>query len=275
MPNRLSRVHSGKSKPKVEIMIEDFDFMESPKENDTSMTHINMSVRSSSNEYSRENSVRNLSESPARLKTNLLKPIQDMNQTQHFSRRFSFGSTFLFPESLPLNSRLTTKRQSSMPNNKKISEENKIEENPLGNSFEKISVLRNSNNNLKLGSLLSTTGQCAMLKTYEDEMFKQLKRRFPNKILCRVGTSKYNSIINNQSRNVNTYDENSVELLARQLKITEHITEAMEILDELSYSNQKVRNEGVNEIHSKGENETITRYEKWQLKWANMLNFMF
>ena len=105
-----------------------------------------------------------------------------------------------------------------------------------------------------MGSLLSATGQCAMLKTYEDEMYRQLKSRFPNKTLCRVGTSKFNSIINShrQNNNVKSEEEKSVEILSRQLKINEHITEAMDILDELSpLSCQKNRYEEYVDMNSK------------------------
>jgi hypothetical protein len=275
MPNRQSRLSASKQNTRVEITIEDFDFNESRKENDTPYKN----ARSLSNHYKHNKISRNLSESPATSSSNLLKPTQETHRQQHprfAQRRFSFGSTFLVPEFNVLNK--LNCRQSSMSNHNDLTEENKIEENVLGRSFEKISVLRNSNNNLKLGSILSATGQCAMLKTYEDEMYKQLKTRFPNKTLCRVGTSKFNSIINShrQNNNAKNEEEKSVELSARQLKINEHITEAMDILDELSPLNcQKNRYEEYIDMSSKSENETVSRYEKWQIKWANMLNCMF
>ena len=107
-----------------------------------------------------------------------------------------------------------------------------------------------------------------MLKTYEDELYKPIKTRYPNKTLNRVNTSKFNSIIETRQEKSGACDENEVVLL-RQFKINEQITEAMDILDQLSASqNSKARMDT-------GETEAINRYEKWQLKWNQMLNFMF
>ena len=71
------------------------------------------------------------------------------------------------------------------------------------------------------------------------------------------------------------------ELLIRQFKINEHISEAMDILDELASVSQcskfKLGSDDDEDLECEtgDANETIQKYEKWQLKWSKMLNFMF
>jgi hypothetical protein len=56
----------------------------------------------------------------------------------------------------------------------------------------KISVLKNVDKNLKLGSVLSSEGQCAILKAYEDELYNQIKSRYKSKYnIARISTPEY------------------------------------------------------------------------------------
>lgn len=56
--------------------------------------------------------------------------------------------------------------------------------------------------NLKFGTTLSASAQCALLKTYEDELYNRMKAYLPNKKLSRVTTAKFQSNVNHRRRGV-------------------------------------------------------------------------
>lgn len=54
--------------------------------------------------------------------------------------------------------------------------------------------------NRKFGSSLSKTGQCAVLKCYEDEIFYRLKQRFPYRMFPRVSTPAFELSLNKEKQ---------------------------------------------------------------------------
>ena len=71
--------------------------------------------------------------------------------------------------------------------------------NKTDSPFRKISVIKNTHNDNKLGSILSAEGQYSILKTYEDEMYNKLKFRCPNHYLPRVSTPEFNCKFDNSN----------------------------------------------------------------------------
>lgn len=96
--------------------------------------------------------------------------------------------------------------------------------------FPKISVVKNANNNLKFGSILSTTGQCALLKAYEDELYNQIRNKYPKTPIPRISTCIFNSRVNHENKqklldsstliSLDTYSSNS--LIADSNVMTTH-----------------------------------------------------
>jgi hypothetical protein len=149
--------------------------------------------------------------------------------------------------------------------------------------YEEMVELKKLQNNLKFTTSLSPCGQCAMLKSYEDEIYKQIKITYPKKIVPRVCTPIYNlklqmntnikkginsnefiresssnsSLLSthssysedNQLRNVNgsesshLEDENFEKI--KKYEINKQIQVAMEILDELSKQRKLMSTSGL------------------------------
>lgn len=128
---------------------------------------------------------------------------------------------------------------------------------------------------MKFGSSLSKDGQCALLKTYEDELFKRLKEHFPREYLPRIKTAMFK-----QNKKDYFNDDSSLDRISspassmctssemseqkRRIKISKQIRSAMEIIDDLSKLTND--NDGT---------EIIIKYEKWYNQWSKMFNNKF
>ncbi len=203
----------------------------------------------------------------------------------------------------------------SLPNIKKQvkveSEECKSKSIELAKSSNQSSDLTS----FKLSSPMSKTGQCAILKIYEDEMYTQLKLRNPKKNLPRISTAVYNS--NSKQRSAmklkNTECKSSQSSLfssdsledcdeakaekdldeAASLEYLVHvqIENAISILSELAeykLNNQQCNFGSLNRnflsvcdsssqslLMDEKFNFIAKRYEVWHAKWSRMFNKFF
>jgi hypothetical protein len=125
---------------------------------------------------------------------------------------------------------------------------------------------------VKFGSSLSKDGQCAMLKTYEDELCKRLKEHFPREYLPRIKTAMFklntkHYYNDNSSQERSSSPTSSICTLSdmseqkRRLKVSKQIRSAMEIIDDLGKLTND--NDGT---------EVIIKYEKWYNQWSKMFN---
>ena len=114
------------------------------------------------------------------------------------SRRYSycFQPKYLMPEA---NGFFMKKKKNSIANCKHDQEDQLFDDE--GESSAKIPVVKNASRDLKFSNILSDDGQCAILKTYEDEMYKQIKSRLPKKSIPRISTPIFNMKLNKKQQN--------------------------------------------------------------------------
>lgn len=155
----------------------------------------------------------------------------------------------------------------------------------------------------KLTSSFTKTAQCAMLKTYEDQMFNQLQSLCPHKYLPRIPTPYFNSRTIKENGNLSNDSDFSssssmssfasefslkeypnAELNTKEHQIDKQIGSAMKILDflsefrtQLNQENQQNVDLGVhftNSYKSSSDklNKIVEKYERWHRRWLKMLD---
>lgn len=92
------------------------------------------------------------------------------------------------------------KKKNSTPNCNMVKNGDDDEDDDGKSSFIKIPIVKNANSDMKFANILSSDGQCAILKTYEDELYKQIKERMPKKSIPRISTPIYNMKLNKQQK---------------------------------------------------------------------------
>ena len=169
-------------------------------------------------------------------------------------------------------------------------------------------IMASGKKNSKFSSSLSKTGQCAILKTYEDEIYSQLKMRNPRRNLPRVSTAEFNSKSKSKcSKDLSELGSSSPTLLLTcvdsccdvadenftetnvtfEEMIEKQIDKAKKILDDIARVNKTEQSErdagqnfflsenGSNSFWSDRLGSVVRDYEEWHRKWSRMLNKMF
>ena len=148
-------------------------------------------------------------------------------------------------------------------------------------AFPKIAVMRRASTELKLGSVLSPAGQCAVIKFYEDELYNRLRCRCAaDRSLPRMSTAVYNAKLtteennnsNNRRRLVNDSVGGNDEATSLQYEISEQLERAMQMLDTLS--DGSLGGGGGSERSVDEIARLIDEYEEWQLNWTRLLDSM-
>ena len=148
-------------------------------------------------------------------------------------------------------------------------------------AFPKIAVMRRASTELKLGSVLSPAGQCAVIKFYEDELYNRLRCRCAaDRSLPRMSTAVYNAKLtadennnsNNRRRLVNDSVVGNDEATSLQYEISEQLERAMQMLDTLS--DGSLGGGGGSERSVDEIARLIDEYEEWQLNWTRLLDSM-
>ena len=165
----------------------------------------------------------------------------------------------------------------------------------------------------KLSSVLSKTGQCAILKCYEDEIFKEIKWRIPDRYFTRIttplfdlnsGDSQYSDIwelgsVRSESvfSEISEPNKHNTEEKLRNYLVDKHISAAMEILDDLKKitprnecseesddsQNCALSDSGsvITELRTNESdvdqliNQICRKYSKWIGEWSRMLKIFF
>lgn len=176
------------------------------------------------------------------------------------------------------------------------------------NKFRRISVIKNSNNDLSFSNILSIEGKCATIKAYEDEMYAKLKLRFPDVELPRVTTPVFNSkcdlynkragddlkmtsfsYSNFDSISTDNSDDLTEEFLSKRInprkmslpfvndsrenKINKQIENAMKILDYLEKETSSKNNQKSKKSNSTNDLlKILNDYKDWHLKWTLLLD---
>ena len=119
----------------------------------------------------------------------------DNNIAAFRSRKFSLYPPIFKTNELPnLNKRRSTRLLSTfVPNDFSRKEDLlKSKNNEENSEFEVLEEIPANSKDISFTSSLSKIGQCAMIKSYEDELYSKLKSKFPQKDLPRVSTPTFN-----------------------------------------------------------------------------------
>ncbi|CAF0812020.1 unnamed protein product [Didymodactylos carnosus] len=116
-------------------------------------------------------------------------------------------------------------------------------------------------------STLSVDGQYAMMKTYEDTLFKEISNAYPTvaTILPRTKTSHFRkrrllSPLKEQQQQLNKLYETH--------QVTEHIKQAQKILDDLD----EIKVGKLDRFCMSKRKEPLGKYVQWQKTWSHTLN---
>jgi len=165
--------HSNQRKDSDSSLKESLSNLNTPRTN-----RLNSSFRKSSSLNFQQN------KSQALNTNNLANPRLSIS----YSRRYSWANPSK-SNSLAFNKKKKDSIQSTDCKIKTVKSDLQVAE---ADFVSKISVLKNVDKNLKLGSVLSSEGQCAILKAYEDELYSQIKSRYKSKYnIPRISTPDY------------------------------------------------------------------------------------
>jgi hypothetical protein len=111
-------------------------------------------------------------------------------------RKFSLYPAIFRPNELPnINKPRSTRLLSNFVANDVNRKEElvkKIKSNDDNSEFESQEEIPVNNKDISFTASLSKIGQCAMIKSYEDELYSKLKSKYPQKDLPRVNTPTFN-----------------------------------------------------------------------------------